>query len=70
MINDIAKQRHELLGSIGIAIGTLRSAVSNVNIGEGIDGCELSVTVGRDVAVKQIDLLRKKLLELKKTLSR
>jgi hypothetical protein len=68
MITETAKQRSELLGSMSLAFGTLRSAVSNVNIGEGIEGCELSVTTSREIALKQIERLRKNLSDLKKTL--
>lgn len=68
MINENAKKRSEILGSIGIALGTLRSAVSNVNIGEGIAGCELPVTTGKEIALIEIERIRKDLKALKKTL--
>lgn len=68
MINENAKKRSELLGSIGLALGTLRSAVSTINIGEGIVGCEFPVNNAREIALKEIERLRKDLTALKKTL--
>lgn len=59
------EQRNELLRSMALAMGTLRTAVSNVNIGEGVEGCEHPVKVNREIALKQIQRIRADLRKLK-----
>jgi hypothetical protein len=68
MIKENAEKRNGILQRIGWANGTLRSAVSSVNVGEGIEGCVTPVKVGKSQARYQIDRLRQYLDELEKTL--
>ena len=63
-MNDPKKERKEILDDIGRSLGTLRSAVSNISTGEHVEGCELPVQVGREMAHKQIKRIRDKLKAL------
>ena len=58
-------ERNEILNSMALAFGALKSAVFNINIGEGIEGCEQVVEVSQDIGLKQIQRIRKSLASLK-----
>ena len=63
-----SKQRDDLLQRMSWANGTLRSAVSNVNIGDGIEGCEQVTEQGKKQAREQVFRLRQYLTDLEKLL--
>jgi hypothetical protein len=55
------KRRDAVLQQMSWAFGTLKSAVGNVNIGEGVKGCEGPVEESRATARQQIERLRRSL---------
>ena len=62
----MAKDRNEVLQKMTWAFGTLKSAVSNISIGEDIDDCQDVVANAREVAKQQIKRIRLYLVELEK----
>lgn len=64
MLTPQAKQRAKLLEQMGLAHGTLRAAVSDINIGESIPGCEEPVGRSREIALGRINAIRTALTTL------
>jgi hypothetical protein len=54
-----AKQRDDALQSMSWAMGTLKTAISTLNIGEPWEGCEDANQGARETARQQIARLRK-----------
>lgn len=65
-----AKGRDDLLKSIALALGTLKCAVSNINIGESIPECDDSVQASTEIGQKQIDRIRSYLDQLEPLLEK
>lgn len=59
-----ADRRSQLLERLGWAQGTLRSAVSTVNVGEPYEGCAGTVAEARQIGLGRIALMRTYLDEL------
>lgn len=59
-----AAPRNEEIQRLLWAFGTLKSAVTTINTGEGIAGCEVPVAEARAAAGRQIDRLRASLIAL------
>jgi hypothetical protein len=68
MNKENAEKRDNAMQKIAWAMGTLRSAVRDINIGEDIPGCEGPVAVSRDIGKKQVERIRQQLAELEKLL--
>jgi DNA-binding transcriptional regulator WhiA len=62
------QQRTELLNDLKLMASTLKSAVDNINICKGIDGCENVVKSSSEMAFIKIAQMEAKLQELKSLL--
>ena len=58
------EQRNYHLQTLVLALGTLKTAISTINTGEGIKGCEEPTANAKAIARKQLARMRKALDEM------
>lgn len=68
-MTDKAIQRDEEIQRLAWAFGTLKSAISTLNIGEDIQGCEGPVERASEAVKQQIERMRTSLDNLQNSLS-
>ena len=69
-VSDQSKERNELLKDIQFSFTTLKAAVSNLTVGEGIEACELIVEKSYEIGSLQLDKISKYIEQLRPLMSK